>query len=153
MAQIVTPSFDEASLKNNILSFLDETRYVMLVTNAKDGWPMSRMMGFFREGWDLWFTTVAGSLKARQLTNDNKVTLLWKEPNGNFFKFLNIKGEIEVFEDEATVTRQVEKYWAKYGAPHVKNPDIKRIVMRVKVKYARAEGFGIAPPPILRNFE
>ena len=152
MSERATPPYDEGQYKAELQAFMDQSKFVMVVSNGADGWPMARIMGFVRDGWDIWLTTVAGSLKARQMESDPKITLLWKEPTERFFKHLMLKGEVEIFEDEETVNRVRSQYAARYGATGTEGNKMARIVMRVRVVYARAEGFGVQPAPIIRNF-
>jgi general stress protein 26 len=148
------PTYDEQKLKEDLQAFMNAAKFAMVVTNGADGWPMARIMGYVPEGWDIWLTTVAGSLKAREMGRDNKVTILWKEPSERFFQFLTLKGEVEVFDDRETVDRVRKLYGERYGGFGSGEgvEQMQRVVMRVRVNYARAEGFGVRPPAIIRNF-
>jgi nitroimidazol reductase NimA-like FMN-containing flavoprotein (pyridoxamine 5'-phosphate oxidase superfamily) len=115
---------------------------------------MARMMGYLNEGLSLWFTTINDSLKIKQMRENNKVTVLWKEPfDGNIQKmrFVTLKGTIEIYDDLENVRQVRNRYSEKYNLPNMPAGDTSRVVMKFTPHYLRAEGFGIAPPPILRS--
>lgn len=148
------PTYDVEKLKSDIIAFIAENRLAMLVTSGKDGYPMARMMGYLNEGLTIWFTTVNSSLKIKQMQDNDKVTVLWKEPyehNHQKMRFVTLKGTIEIFEDMETVVPIRNRYAEKYNMATMPAGDHTRVVMKFTPLYLRAEGFGIAPPPILRS--
>jgi general stress protein 26 len=147
------PTFDTEKVKADVIDFITNTRLAMLVTSGKDGYPMARMMGYLNEGLSIWFTTFNTSLKIKQMSENNKVTVLWKEPfeeNLTKMRFVTLKGTIKIFSDLETVTSVRTRYAEKYNTPSIAAVDDTRVVMKLTPTYLRAEGFGVAPPPIFR---
>ncbi len=150
------PQISEEELRASILSFLDESKFAMLVTSGGDGFPMGRIMGFLHDDFTIWMTTTQDSLKLKQLRRDNKVTVLWKEPTPQFFQFLTLKGHLEILEDPETVKWNYDRYCEKYPMMRHNAESAEQMARRVALKitpvYLRAEGFGVRPPAILRSF-
>lgn len=151
-------NFDEAKFREELLQFITESKFLLAVTVGKDGYPMARTLGYLNDGFSIWLFTVNNSLKAHQFRASNKITLLWRENTPQFFKFLTMKGNLEIFEDRETVADIWERYQNKYPMMRRSSEqgemDLSdRIVVKVTPVYLRAEGFGAAPPPVLKNFE
>lgn len=148
-------TFDEAKLREELLQFIAESKFTLAVTMGADGYPMARTLGYLNDGFSIWLYTLNNSLKMRQFRATNKVTLIWRETTPQFFKFLTMKGSLEIFEDRETVAQVWERYQNKYPMMRQQaQPDLsERVVLRVTPVYLRAEGFGVMPPPILKSFE
>ncbi len=150
-------ALDEAKLRTDLLQFVSESKFIMAVSMGRDGYPMARTLGYLNDDFNIWLYTVNQSLKMQQFRDSSKITLLWREPTPHFFKFLTMKGNLEIFEDAAIVNQVWERYQAKYysGRPRQaegEGGEMQRIVIKVKPVYLRAEGFGFSPPPVLREF-
>jgi general stress protein 26 len=125
----------------------------MAVSMGQDGYPMARTLGYLNDGWAIWLYTIGGSLKMRQFQASPKVTLLWRETTPQFFKFLTMKGNLEIFEDKETIDQIWERYKDKYPQMRNRQTDqLEQVVIKVTPVYLRAEGFGVMPPPVLRSF-
>ena len=151
--------YDEAKFRADLLEFIGGTKFLMAVTVGRDGYPMARTLGYLNDGFHIWLYTVNDSLKMHQFRDSAKITLLWREPTPHFFKFLTVKGDLEIFEDKDKVAEIWERYQDKYGRRERKADDseasaenMQRVVIKVTPIYLRAEGFGVSPPPILKSF-
>lgn len=157
MSHTPTPAtFDEAKLRADLLEFITDSRFVLGVSVDREDYPMARTLGYLNDDFNIWLYTFNKSLKMQEFRRNGKLTLIWRETTPEWFKFLTMKGNIEIFEDAETVGRVWERYQEKY--PRMRRPsgeevDLStRAVLRVTPIYLRAEGFGVTPPPTLKNF-
>lgn len=65
----------DASIRAQILRLLDEHRIMTLATLRPDGWPQATTVGYLSEGLTLYFMCGKDSQKARNLAQDNRVSL------------------------------------------------------------------------------
>jgi general stress protein 26 len=145
--------FDETKFRSELLQFINESKFLMAISIGQDGYPMARTLGYLNEDFTIWLYTVENSLKMRQFRDNPKITLLWRETTPQFFKFLTMKGNLEIFEDKETVGGIWERYQDKYPQMRGRQTELlEQVVIKVTPIYLRAEGFGIMPPPVLRKF-
>lgn len=65
---------DEA-LRQKILALLNEHRIMTVATLRPDGWPQATTVGYANEGMTLWFLCGLDSQKARNLAQDDRVSV------------------------------------------------------------------------------
>jgi nitroimidazol reductase NimA-like FMN-containing flavoprotein (pyridoxamine 5'-phosphate oxidase superfamily) len=63
------------SMKQKILALLDGHRIMTIATLRPDGWPQATTVGYVNEGLVLWFLCGLESQKARNLAQDNRVSI------------------------------------------------------------------------------
>ncbi|MEI6043474.1 MAG: pyridoxamine 5'-phosphate oxidase family protein [Chloroflexota bacterium] len=146
-------TFDVANFRGELLQFITESKFLMAVSMGQDGYPMARTLGYLNDEFAIWLYTTTNSLKIRQFRASPKITLLWRENTPQFFKFLTMKGNLELFEDQETIDQVWERYQDKYPQMRGRQTELlQQVVIKVTPIYLRAEGFGVAPPPVLREF-
>jgi nitroimidazol reductase NimA-like FMN-containing flavoprotein (pyridoxamine 5'-phosphate oxidase superfamily) len=62
-------------MKQKILSLLERHRIMTIATLRPDGWPQATTVGYVSEGLTLWFLCGLQSQKARNLAQDNRVSI------------------------------------------------------------------------------
>ncbi|HKJ61102.1 MAG TPA: pyridoxamine 5'-phosphate oxidase family protein [Hyphomicrobiales bacterium] len=65
---------DEA-IRSKILTLLDEHRIMTIATLRPDGWPQATTVGYVNEGLTLYFLCGLDSQKAKNLAQDDRVSL------------------------------------------------------------------------------
>jgi nitroimidazol reductase NimA-like FMN-containing flavoprotein (pyridoxamine 5'-phosphate oxidase superfamily) len=65
----------EAQLRKTILGLLDQHRIMTIATLRSDGWPQATTVGYVNSGMTLYFLCGRDSQKARNLSNDDRVSL------------------------------------------------------------------------------
>ena len=63
------------ALRRKILALLDQHRIMTVATLRPDGWPQATTVGYVNEGLTLYFLCGLDSQKARNLANDDRVSL------------------------------------------------------------------------------
>ena len=63
------------SIRNKILTLLDQHRIMTIATLRPDGWPQATTVGYVNEGLALYFLCGLDSQKAANLARDNRVSL------------------------------------------------------------------------------
>ena len=62
-------------MKHQIQALLDGHRIMTIATLRPDGWPQATTVGYVNEGLTLWFLCGLESQKARNLAQDNRVSI------------------------------------------------------------------------------
>jgi len=62
-------------IRKKIVTLLDQHRIMSLATLRPDGWPQATTVGYVNEGLTLYFLCGLDSQKARNLAQDNRVSL------------------------------------------------------------------------------
>ena len=65
----------EAELQRKILALLDQHRIMTIATIRPDGWPQATTVGYVNEGLTLYFLCGLDSQKAKNLAQDDRVSL------------------------------------------------------------------------------
>ena len=92
----------ETDLKEEALSHLDKTQFVMLATDD-NGQPRLRPVTLAYLDDKFWITTTTDSEKVKQLRTNPKAELCWlKQQKGNKDIYLRIAGETRIIEDPDT---------------------------------------------------
>ena len=63
------------TIRNKILTLLDQHRIMTIATLRPDGWPQATTVGYVNEGLALYFLCGLDSQKAANLARDNRVSL------------------------------------------------------------------------------
>jgi len=65
----------DATMKRKIVSLLDSHRVMTIATQRPDGWPQATTVGYVNDGMTLWFLCGLESQKARNIAQDNRVSI------------------------------------------------------------------------------
>lgn len=65
----------DESIKEKILTLLDENRNMSIATLRPDGWPQATTVGYGNDGLTIYFLCGLDSQKAANLARDNRVSL------------------------------------------------------------------------------
>src|SRR6476660_3182847 len=65
----------DQGIKQTILSLLDQHRIMTVATLRPDGWPQATTVGYVNEGLTLYFLCGLDSQKARNLAQDDRISL------------------------------------------------------------------------------
>ena len=122
-----TPAWE--SFPRPLLEFWTERHLCTLTTPYADGRPHVVPVGVALdlEQRCAWVITGGGSVKARQLATPTPVAAC--QVDGR--RWSTLEGTAVVLDDEASVTRAVERYAARYREPRV-NPE--RVAVRIEVE-------------------
>ena len=109
---------------------LDGPTYVVLTTLGKDGAPHSTTMWAKRDGDDVFFSTVRGRQKARNMERDPRVSICAFDP-ANPYSYFTVSGSVSLTEEGGR--ELIDELSVKYrGEPYgFDAPDGVRLVCRV----------------------
>lgn len=121
------------TLSQRTLRLVDGRNYAVLATVNPDGSPQTSVVWVGRDADDVFFTTVEGRIKHRNMLRDPRVSLTvidWSDPEN----YVELRGRVSITLD---VGRQVDtqlswKYDGKDPVPD--RPDAVRVVVRVAVE-------------------
>ena len=65
----------EEELRRKILALLEQHRIMTVATLRPDGWPQATTVGYVNEGLTLYFLCGLGSQKAKNLAQDDRISL------------------------------------------------------------------------------
>jgi len=65
----------DEEIRRKILTLLDQHRIMTIATLRPDGWPQATTVGYANEGFTIYFLCGPDSQKARNLAQDNRVSL------------------------------------------------------------------------------
>ena len=65
----------DEDIRRKILTLLDQHRIMTIATLRPDGWPQATTVGYANEGFTIYFLCGPDSQKARNLAQDNRVSL------------------------------------------------------------------------------
>jgi nitroimidazol reductase NimA-like FMN-containing flavoprotein (pyridoxamine 5'-phosphate oxidase superfamily) len=106
---------DEA-IRQKILSLLDQHRIMTLATLRPDGWPQATTVGYVSEGLTLYFLCGLDSQKARNLAQDDRVSLTIDHDTADLMAItgLSMAGHAQAVEDRATAEKVLGMLPLKY---------------------------------------
>ena len=106
---------DEA-IKQKILSLLDQHRIMTIATLRPDGWPQATTVGYVSEGLTLYFLCGLDSQKARNLAQDDRVSLTIDHDTADLMAIigLSMAGHAQLVEDLATAEKVLAMLPLKY---------------------------------------
>ncbi|HEX6493354.1 MAG TPA: TIGR03618 family F420-dependent PPOX class oxidoreductase [Candidatus Dormibacteraeota bacterium] len=115
------PRADIRMTPEEVLDFLAGRYDAALATLGPDGYPHQASMWYVLDGDRVLMWTFRKSQKARNLTRDRRASLLVDAGEGyGELRGVLIRGEVEVVEDVAEVTRiglaLADRYGGRYGA-------------------------------------
>src|SRR5678815_1237653 len=67
--------FMEEGIRRQVLALLDQHRIMTVATVRPDGWPQATTVGYVNEGLTLYFLCALDSQKARNLAQDDRISL------------------------------------------------------------------------------
>jgi len=126
----VAISFSEATLK-----LLEGRNYAVLATVNPDGSPQTSAMWVGRDGDDLFFSTVEGRVKHRNMLRDPRVSVTVLD-SADPENYVELRGRVSMSPDigRAVDTRLSWKYDGKDPDPD--RPGAVRVVVRMTVEKA-----------------
>jgi nitroimidazol reductase NimA-like FMN-containing flavoprotein (pyridoxamine 5'-phosphate oxidase superfamily) len=65
----------EEGIRRQVLALLDQHRIMTVATVRPDGWPQATTVGYVNEGLTLYFLCALDSQKARNLAQDDRISL------------------------------------------------------------------------------
>jgi hypothetical protein len=159
------PETDAEALSETIREFIANWsgNRAFLMTRRRDGREIMRPVGSFMEGWTANTITQDLHLKTGHVRNDPITGYLWVEVDGERYGRLDfprnvwMQGRAELVEDPAEVAAFFERRAAATGRgdAHPHDDGYRRILIRTRPQYVRAEGFYPDEPMravILREF-
>jgi len=123
----------DATIRQTILSILDQHRVMTLATLRPDGWPQATTVGYANDGLDLYFLCGPESQKAANLALDDRVSLTVDDdtPQVMQIKGISMAGHATLVTARAEVEKAAQLLLARYppqvGAPANPKPDQVRI--------------------------
>jgi general stress protein 26 len=118
---------------NKFYALIDDIKIAMLTTRRTDGHLESRAMANQKRasGADLWFVTVEGSAKLRDLEYDPHVNLAYYKQDS--YEWVSASGIAHLSRDRVTIGELYEPGWKAWfgqeGDPRHGTPDDPRIVL------------------------
>ena len=94
-------------------ALLDLPAFARLATLMPDGSPQLTVMWYRRDDSCLRMITPAYARKAHNLSRDPRVAVVVEEP-GNPYRFVEIRGTVEVIQDDAAARAELERIAARY---------------------------------------
>ena len=159
------PGADADALRDEIHAFIANwsQNRAFLMTRRRDGREIMRPVGSFLEGWTANTITQDLHLKTTHVRRDPVVGYLWVEVDGERYGRLQfprnvwMQGVAELIEDPDEVAAFLERRQAATGRgdAHPHDQSYRRILIRTRPQYVRAEGFYPGEPMravILREF-
>lgn len=106
----------DASIRDKILSLLDEHRDMSLATLRPDGWPQATTVGYGNEGLTLYFLCARDSQKAANLARDDRVSLTIDRDTPQVMEIqgLSMAAHAQRVTDPAEAQRAIRLLFAKY---------------------------------------
>ena len=92
--------------REEIYTFLDEQRTVVLVTLRENGWPVAHPLWFVRVGEAIYINTRSDSAKLRHVLADDRVCAVVEAGEGYFeLRGVRLEGRCRTVEDAAEIAR------------------------------------------------
>jgi nitroimidazol reductase NimA-like FMN-containing flavoprotein (pyridoxamine 5'-phosphate oxidase superfamily) len=106
----------DESIRNKILTLLDQHRIMTIATLRPDGWPQATTVGYANKGLTLYFLCGLESQKAANLTHDDRVSLTIDHDTTDLMAItgLSMAAHAQAVEDLAEVERILHLLVSKY---------------------------------------
>jgi nitroimidazol reductase NimA-like FMN-containing flavoprotein (pyridoxamine 5'-phosphate oxidase superfamily) len=106
----------DEGIKKKILTLLDQHRIMTIATVRPDGWPQATTVGYVSDGLDLYFLCGLDSQKARNLAQDDRVSLTIDHDTSNLMAItgLSIAGRARAVESRAEAEKVLAMMPLKY---------------------------------------
>lgn len=108
----------DESIKQRIISLLDEHRIMTLATLRPDGWPQATTVGYVTDGLTLYFLCGLESQKAANIARDNRVSLTIDHDTDQIMEItgLSMAARATAVTDRAEAERVIGMMPLKYPA-------------------------------------
>jgi PPOX class probable F420-dependent enzyme len=106
----------QQSIKQKILSLLDQHRIMTIATLRPDGWPQATTVGYVSDGLTLYFLCGLDSQKARNLARDDRVSLTINDDTSDLMAItgLSMAGHARAVEDREEAEKVLAMLPLKY---------------------------------------
>jgi nitroimidazol reductase NimA-like FMN-containing flavoprotein (pyridoxamine 5'-phosphate oxidase superfamily) len=106
----------DQGIKQKILALLDQHRIMTIATLRPDGWPQATTVGYVSEGLTLYFLCGLDSQKARNLAQDDRVSLTIDHDTSDLMAItgLSMAGRARAVEDRAEAEKVLAMLPLKY---------------------------------------
>ncbi|MDR3509930.1 MAG: pyridoxamine 5'-phosphate oxidase family protein [Caulobacteraceae bacterium] len=106
----------DETIKRKILEVLDRQRIMTVATVRPDGWPQATTVGYVNEGLNLYFLCGLDSQKARNLAQDDRVSLTINDDPADVMQITGVSmaGHARQIEDLAEAARILALLPLKY---------------------------------------
>ena len=106
----------QQSIKQKILSLLDQHRIMTIATLRPDGWPQATTVGYVSDGLTLYFLCGLDSQKARNLARDDRVSLTINDDTSDLMAItgLSMAGHARAVEDRTEAEKVLAMLPLKY---------------------------------------
>jgi len=103
-------------MKRKIQTLLDSHRIMTIATLRADGWPQATTVGYVNEGLTLWFLCGLESQKARNLAQDNRVSITIDDDTPDLMSItgLSMAARASRVTDQAEARKVIEMLPTKY---------------------------------------
>ena len=139
-------------IKKKILELLDEHRVMTIATLRPDGWPQATTVGYAHEDITLYFLCGPDSQKAKNLAQDDRVSLTIDHDTSNIMEItgLSMAAHAVAVVDRAEVEKVLQLLMQRYPAqgelpvqmPNPEDIHIFRVVPTVISVLDYTRGFG-----------
>ncbi|AKG34159.1 hypothetical protein VK70_05860 [Paenibacillus durus ATCC 35681] len=99
-------------VKDRIVKYLNDTRFVVLATVNSDQSPVLRSLGSFAaDGYTIYFSTQKNSKKVEQIQENPKIVLFFQHENQELSSFVNVSvhGTAEPITEPAEIGRAIQQ--------------------------------------------
>jgi len=106
----------QQSIKQKILSLLDQHRIMTIATLRPDGWPQATTVGYVSDGLTLYFLCGLDSQKARNVARDDRVSLTINDDTSDLMAItgLSMAGHARAVEDREEAEKVLAMLPLKY---------------------------------------
>jgi nitroimidazol reductase NimA-like FMN-containing flavoprotein (pyridoxamine 5'-phosphate oxidase superfamily) len=106
----------DESIRQKILTLLDQHRIMTIATLRPDGWPQATTVGYASEGLTLYFLCGLDSQKAANLARDDRVSLTIDQDTSDIMAIagLSMAGHARAVTDPAEAGRIMQMLFTKY---------------------------------------
>src|SRR5262245_1131185 len=114
----------DETIKQKILSLLNEHRIMTLATIRPDGWPQATTVGYVNDGLTLYFLCGLESQKAANIAKDNRVSLTIDHDTDQIMEItgLSMAARATAVTDRAEAQRAIDMMPLKYPAQRTALP-------------------------------
>lgn len=107
-------------LKSQILSILQAGQDLTLATACEDGWPYASTVSYASNGLKIYFGCAPGSLKARNIKREPRVSLTIDLPHGDWgeIRGLCLAARGRLLSDMGEIGKAAALFEAKFPAMH-----------------------------------
>lgn len=139
------------SLTTEQAAFLDEPRFAVVATVARDGMPHLTVMWYIRDGAELLLSTPQDSLKHKHLRRDQRMVVCVEDG----FRYVTVSGQARIDTSTPEAARALygqigSRYMRQGPRPDVSQLDPKaaellsreRVTLRLAIDHVHSNGLG-----------